>query len=91
MHIRRRIARGSLSEIAGSGTLQSDIFFHNLRLYRTAKVQADNLGAFERELLAAYVFGINSYVENLWILPLEFWFISDSFDKWTIEDSILTY
>jgi penicillin amidase len=56
----RRKARGRLAEILGREAVDSDILYRTLDLARIAAAEWDSLAASTRELLEAYVAGVNA-------------------------------
>lgn len=84
--IRRRMARGRMSEIFGSSTLDFDRFMRNVGLDEAARESAAVLTESERKLVGAYVEGFNAYVKTLTFLPLQYWLTWTTFEEYTIED-----
>lgn len=92
MELYRRLAKGRLAEIAGRKAIDADIFFRTIGLPKMTKVLARNLPPQYRELLEAYVAGINLFLmrgdEDL---PLEFRTLSLAPEPWKIEDIMAPY
>ena len=86
----RRYAGGSLAEVFGPALLDSDREARRLRMDRIAEMQAALLPAADRTVLAAYVRGVNYFIETQrGRLPLEFTVLRYDPRPWTIKDSIL--
>ncbi|MQC17968.1 MAG: penicillin acylase family protein [Chloroflexi bacterium] len=85
----RRTAAGRLSEIAGTATLPGDRLIRRVGLNRAARADAERLAGPELELLSAYARGVNAGVECLTALPPEFALFGDTFEPWSVEDTML--
>lgn len=85
----RRTAAGRLSEIAGASTLGSDRLMRRVGLNRAARGDAERLAGPELELLSAYARGVNAGVRCLPALPPEFALFGDTFEPWSVEDTML--
>lgn len=89
MDLLRRIVSGRLSEIFGSSTLVIDTLKRTLGFYNVARQIVVDLPASQREALDAYVDGVNAYIANMIIPPLECVMLRYWPEPWTAEDSIL--
>ncbi len=86
----RRYAGGTLAEVFGPAPLDSDREARRLRMDRIAEMQAALLPAADRAVLAAYVRGVNYFIEtHRSRLPLEFTLLRYDPRPWTIKDSVL--
>ena len=89
MELNRRLGAGRLSELFGDMALSTDIFLRRLGLSRAAKTDLEALNPEERELLTAYVNGVNAGRRSVgWRLPLEFRLLGCRPCDWTLEDSL---
>ena len=89
MDLLRRRSAGELSALLGEATLSIDRRYRLHRLRRIAVKVVEGLTPKHRELLAAYVEGVNEGLKQLPSRPPEYWIISASPEPWRIEDSIL--
>ena len=85
MELQRRIAQGRLSEIVGKDALEIDQFFRSWQIYETAKTFDPPKK--ERELIDAYVDGVNAYIKSKPNLPLEFHLLGYEPEEWNLTDS----
>jgi len=60
----RHIGSGSLSEMFGSGQMETDSFLRTLGWKETAQAEWDGLGAEPRAILQAYTDGVNAYLKD---------------------------
>ena len=73
MELQRRIGHGRLAEIFGARALEADRFLRILGLGRVARREAVQMDGAARAAVAAYVQGVNAYIEQRGRrLPLEF-------------------
>ncbi|HZF24726.1 MAG TPA: penicillin acylase family protein [Steroidobacteraceae bacterium] len=89
MDLSRRFAAGELAELFGSLALDND---KRMRIHRFRHVAQDVLArtsAPERELLDAYVSGVNAGLESLASRPFEYWLVRAKPRAWRAEDSVL--
>ncbi|MGI8988202.1 MAG: penicillin acylase family protein [Bryobacteraceae bacterium] len=86
----RRVAGGDLAEIVGPAGLEADRDSRRLRLRRIAEAAVLTLPAGDRAVLAAYVRGVNFFLETHQDrLPFEFALLGYSPRPWSVVDSIL--
>jgi penicillin amidase len=86
----RRRGDGRLAAILGEGALASDRMHRTLGLDRIATREADRLDQPTRQLVAAFVAGINRAVEVAGPnLPIEFVLLSYQPEPWTVRDVIV--
>ena len=64
MDFRRHVTAGRLSELVGSGGLETDRVVRTLGWRRVAAKELEQLGPKTRSLLEAYARGVNSYIEG---------------------------
>ena len=89
MEFNRRVASGTLSEVLGDATLETDRFIRTLGWRRVAEVEADNLQGDALLVLEAYAAGVNAFVDtHRGNLPLEFTILGFEPEPWTPADSI---
>lgn len=88
MEIFRRTGRGTLSELFGERTVESDLLMRTLGIIRTAEVEVDLLHQSEREAIEAYTRGVNAYFGSDGHLPLEFTVLGLQPDPWEPVDSL---
>ncbi|MHA2335795.1 MAG: penicillin acylase family protein [Candidatus Hodarchaeales archaeon] len=92
IEFQRRLSSGKLSEILGNGSLNIDIFFREIGLYRSAESSLDLLNDHPqtKKSLESYAKGLNYYIDNLRDenLPFEFKFFNFKPSKWKIADTL---
>ncbi|MEJ6472778.1 penicillin acylase family protein [Pseudoalteromonas piscicida] len=88
MEVSRRRGAGRLSEILGKSALNSDKYFRTLGVYRNARKIWQQLEKPERQVLQAYVAGVNAAIESYDILPPEFLILDHEPEPWLPEDSL---
>lgn len=96
MELFRRNASGTLCEIFGAATLDSDIFFRTIGLKRSAEEDAkeveDSKDDTLKEIYHSYIKGVNSSIEiQREHPPLEFSLLNHTPSQWTVADTILMY
>lgn len=90
MEFSRRIGHGTLSEVLGEATLDTDKFIRTLGWQRTAEIEAQNLDLESRSILEAYAAGVNAFIEShLDNLPPEFLILGYQPAPWTPVDSLV--
>ncbi len=89
MELLRRTAGGRLAEVFGDAVLTSDRRMRRLRLEVTARRQAGELSADERQVLEAYAAGVNAALARFggWIAP-ELGVLGIDPEPWRPEDSL---
>jgi penicillin amidase len=86
----RRLAGGELSEVVGAAALEMDKRSRKLRMRRLAEAWRQHLPARDRAYLAAYVRGVNFYLETHGSkLPPEFTLLGYHPRAWSVTDSLL--
>jgi penicillin amidase len=89
MDLLRRAAAGEMAELLGPSLIDTDrrLRIHNFRNVARQVLQdaTDN----DRELLAAYVAGVNAGLGNLRSRPWEYWVLGVEPVPWRAEDSVL--
>jgi penicillin amidase len=90
MEMNRRIGSGTLSEILGDVTLETDRFIRTIGWRRVAEMEADSLEGDTLLMLQAYCAGVNAFVDaHRGNLPLEFTILGFEPKPWTPADSIV--
>ena len=89
MEMNRRIGSGRLAEVLGPAALETDRFMRTLGLRRVAEANLERYDAQTRELLDAYAAGVNAFLATRPVLPLEFWILWFSPERWTPADSVV--
>ena len=91
MELKRRAAKGHLSEIFGSSQLKTDQMMRKAGLWKVGNDTVESLSPRVREGLQAYADGVNDYVNNvgigLWtnsghIMPVEFYAFGIEWTDW---------
>ncbi len=92
MDLLRRHARGTLSEIFGSSTLDRDRLARTLGLARAATREAESLPRSTRALLEAYSRGVNAWLAEVRALraprPFELRWLGYEIQDWSPEDTL---
>jgi penicillin G amidase len=89
MDLTRRLGAGRLSEIIGPAAVSTDIVMRTLGLYHLAE---DQLGALPAELQAvadAYCAGVNAFLDQGGVLPLEFALLRYRPEDWRPADTLV--
>ncbi len=89
MDLLRRRSSGRLSEIYGETMVSLDMGQRVLGFEGVATEIVQHLPATQREVLEAYVEGVNSAIEGMAILPFEFVLLGYRPEPWRMEDSLL--
>ena len=89
MEVQRRIGQGRLSEVLGKSQLQADQLMRTLGLYRVARENLLHLDARSLDSLNAYSSGVNAWLAEKHVLPVEFNVLGFRPERWKPEDSIL--
>jgi penicillin amidase len=89
MDLMRRRAAGELSEILGAGLVDADRRHRVHRMRERARRVVEAASPFEREILTAYVEGVNSGLEALGAPPFEYAILRAAPSPWLAEDTIL--
>ncbi len=87
MEFWRRLVTGRLSEVLGRSALEADRWLRVLGLHRVAEKEVALLDTETRELMLAYVSGINAFIDRD-RLPLEFSLLRYRPERWKIADSL---
>ncbi len=87
MEFQRRVGSGRLSEVLGERTLKADRWLRILGFRRAAEETVKQLAPDNRELLAAYVAGINAHLASE-PLPVEFSILRHTPEAWRMEDTL---
>ena len=91
MDLLRRTARGELSEIFGSRTLEEDKRHRTFGFAQVAETEAMQAKPKARAMLEAYALGVNAYIASLnpKSLPPEFQILQYAPRPWTPADSLI--
>lgn len=89
MDFNRRLGQGRLSEIVGYGALSSDKLMRTLGLYSAAKKAWSALDVATRDSIEAYTYGVNAWIAQKKVLPIEFIILGYQPEPWKVEDSLL--
>jgi penicillin G amidase len=89
MEMQRRIGSGRLAEILGPAALDADRFMRTLGLRHVAEANLRRYDDETRQLLDAYVAGVNAFVEAQKVLPPEFLILGFAPEPWSALDSIV--
>ena len=90
MEMNRRIGAGRLAEVLGAPALGTDRLLRVLGLYRRAKASLASLEPAARRRLAAYVNGVNAWLETRdGPLPPEFLIVGFDPEPWTEADTVV--
>jgi len=87
MEFNRRVGSGTLSEVLGEATLETDQFIRTIGWRRVAEEEAADLDEETRTILEAYAAGVNAFIDKA-SLPPEFLILGFKPDPWTPADSI---
>ncbi|MFQ6000591.1 MAG: penicillin acylase family protein [Anaerolineae bacterium] len=87
MEFNRRVGSGTLSEVLGEATLETDQFIRTIGWKRVAEEEAANLDEETRTILEAYAAGVNAFIDEA-NLPPEFLILGFKPDPWTPADTI---
>ena len=89
MELMRRKSAGRLAELFGSPAAQLDVQQRKYQFESAAKAIVDALPSDSRQVLQAYVDGVNAYLQRSNILPPEFLILHHTPETWRPEDSLL--
>ena len=90
MEMNRRIGAGRLAEVLGAAAVETDRLLRVLGLHRRAKASLASLEPASRRRIAAYVNGINSWLETRdGPLPPEFLIVGFEPEPWTEADTMV--
>ncbi|MEI6069033.1 MAG: penicillin acylase family protein [Methylococcaceae bacterium] len=89
MELMRRKSTGRLAEIFGSKAVDLDIRQRDYQFEQAAKNILLALPANQKQVLEAYVAGVNAFVDQANLLPPEFMALNSRPEPWRPEDSIL--
>ncbi|MDD5463393.1 MAG: penicillin acylase family protein [Methylococcales bacterium] len=89
MELMRRKSAGRLAEIFGSVAVNLDMNQRDYQFEQTARNIVAALPTDQKQVLKAYVEGVNAFISQAKILPPEFIMLKFSPEPWRMEDSIL--
>lgn len=87
MEFNRRLASGSLSEVAGEGALEADRLVRRIGFRRVAEADWPDAEATERAVMEAFSAGVNAYIEG-GRLPVEFSILRYRPEPWHPVDTL---
>ncbi len=88
LELQRRMARGTLSELFGKDSVESDLWFRTLGLYESTESAWSALSPEAQRSLSAYCAGINAWIAERHPLPIEFQAFGIGPAGWTERDSL---
>lgn len=89
MELMRRKSAGRLAELFGISAANLDRTQRGYQLAKAARNIVNDLSAEHREVLKAYVAGVNAYIQQTIVFPPEFLALQHSPEPWREEDSVL--
>ncbi len=89
MEMNRRVGAGRLSEILGEKTLKIDQFLRTLGVRRAAQEAWTHLKPRTRTLFEHYIAGVNAWIQEVPVLPIEFQLLQFEPEPWTPVDSLV--
>lgn len=89
MNYYRRLGQGRLSEIKGRSSLGVDQLMRTVGLYQSVKEDLQSLDESTRQSLYAYAKGVNAWIKEERVLPIEFYLFDTKPELWKSEDSLL--
>jgi penicillin amidase len=89
MEYQKLIGQGRLSELRGASTLPLDFYLRTLGLRQAAEQALTQLAPRSRQLLDAYVKGVNARIGEAKALPPEFYLNDRRPELWSAADSML--
>lgn len=87
----RHLAKGRLAELKGKSALSTDIYMRTLGLELLAADQFENISAETRAWLGAYAAGVNHWLAEQKVLPLEYHISDHVPEQWTEIDSLVVF
>ena len=88
MEMMRHVGEGRLSELFGARVLATDRFLRVFGLPRAAALQDSALDAVSRNRIAAYVEGVNAFLNEKRTLPPEFRILGVKPQPWTVRHTL---
>lgn len=85
----KRLAQGRLSEVLGRQALNSDRLMRTLGLSRSAQTALQSMDDNARQVLSAYTDGVNAWIKEGHVLPIEFYILNTDPELWQPSDSLL--
>ena len=92
MEFQRRVGRGTLSELVGTGGLGHDKMSRTLGLYQAAERAYHDLDNYGKNAVKAYTAGVNAYLRTNATLPFEMILLGVdpyNIDPWVPADSLV--
>lgn len=88
MDLQRRLATGRLAEIFGQGALKRDRFMRTLGLRQHGEASLAAMSPAVREALLAYSAGVNAFIHQLSVPPIEYTVLNVEPDEWSPADTV---
>lgn len=91
MELSRRQASGTLSEVVGESSIETDKYFRTLGLRRAAEKSLALYSDEDKQVLEWFSEGVNAYIQEAKdtnSLPIEFTLLGSEPDEWTPLDSL---
>ncbi len=89
LEMNRRIGNGRLSEVLGSAALDIDKFQRTMGYARIVRKGFELIDERSKQGLQAYADGINAWIGEGHVLPLEFLILGVEPEPWTVYDSLV--
>jgi penicillin amidase len=89
MDVTRLAGRGELSTLFGERTIDTDKYLKTIGFYRIARAEYKSLTREMKDIMAAYVAGVNAYIDTVEHLPREYIILGAKPEPWRPEDSIV--
>jgi penicillin G amidase len=88
MEFQRRVGQGRIAEVLGERAFETDRLMRTLGFARLAERIEARLDAETRGHLAAYAAGVNAYLDEGRVLPIEFQALRVEPEPWKAQDSV---
>ncbi|MBQ4850861.1 penicillin acylase family protein [Pseudoalteromonas sp. MMG012] len=88
LELQKRMTQGRLSEILGREALDSDIWIRSLGIHSAAEVAWQNLSIPAKQSITSYVAGINYWILQQDVYPIEFTLLNIEPQPWDEVDTI---
>ena len=90
MEITRLAGRGELSTLFGEATIEKDRFLKTVGFHHLAKIGYRSMSTEARQIIDAYVAGINACIRDTKRLPREYIIMGTKPGRWEPEDCVAT-
>ncbi|MFT5162098.1 MAG: penicillin amidase [Alteromonadaceae bacterium] len=88
MEMQRRTSAGRLSEILGYSALDADKLARTLGLYKRSESDLQSLSGLAKKVLQSYTDGVNYWLSQGSVLPVEFSLLGTKPEPWRVQDSL---